>query len=212
VAYLDWGIDTALLGDGDDYADGSYNGDLLQGENGNDTLIGGYSTDRLLGGNDDDTLYGGVENDSLEGGAGNDVLYGDDPYAFDTPGNDTLQGGTGSDTYYGFNGTDVITDAAGDADYLITQEYFAYFNINGYTFQALDSASDADAFLDALLITEVTTGDSIRINNYFGNDTTVKANTVTGTGTIEYIEFYDNIAVGNNNNQLTFSEVKTLLA
>ena len=76
-------------GGGDDYLDGSVNGDQLFGDDGIDYLFG----------------YEG--NDTLDGGAGTD-------YITDGPGNDTVTGGPGDDSLTAGTGTDVVSGGDGN--------------------------------------------------------------------------------------------------
>lgn len=68
---------TALLGFGDDTANGGAGIDTMHGNDGKDTLRGNGDADILTGGIGDDNLDGGPGlNDSLDGGPGADTLNG----------------------------------------------------------------------------------------------------------------------------------------
>ncbi|WP_293901982.1 S8 family serine peptidase [Phenylobacterium sp.] len=58
---------------------GNTGDNVLSGLDGADTLTGGTGNDTLLGGIGDDKLTGGLGADRMDGGAGNDTFYVDDP-------------------------------------------------------------------------------------------------------------------------------------
>ncbi|KZN45185.1 hypothetical protein N474_05480 [Pseudoalteromonas luteoviolacea CPMOR-2] len=123
----------------------------ITGTNTNDTLIGYQQGDTLLGLGGDDTLKAGAGNDVLDGGAGNDILYGE----------------AGSDIYYWGKGSgnDTIVNAprygsygAQDIDKLVFK--------TGVTSEDLGwSRRGSD-----LLATLNSSGETISIYNYFGED------------------------------------------
>ncbi|NUE79808.1 hypothetical protein GYX91_00815 [Snodgrassella sp. ESL0304] len=116
---------------------------IIYGGDGNDTITTGNSNDVLNGGDGDDSLYAYGGDDLLDGGAGNDYLVGGE-------GNDTyvFAKGHGQDKIYDIKGTDTI--------------------------QFTDVNSDEVKFRkdkDDLIIYGYTEGDSIRITDFFYNDT-----------------------------------------
>ncbi len=69
---------TELLGsiigtNGDDFLEGTAEGDSISGFDGEDTLVGGEGDDTLNGGDDEDVLEGGLGADALVGGSGTDI-------------------------------------------------------------------------------------------------------------------------------------------
>ena len=90
---------------------GSFEGDIITGNNqdnilrgnrGNDTIYGGDGDDSLFGARHSDTLHGGDGDDSLFGGRHSDTLNGGD-------GDDVLSGGRHSDALHGGDGDDVLS-------------------------------------------------------------------------------------------------------
>lgn len=84
------------LGDGDEWATGTDDAEMIEGGGGDDSIFGMGGDDILSGDAGDDLLGGGDGRDELRGGIGNDVLNGGSAQ-------DALIGGAGDDTY-------VITD------------------------------------------------------------------------------------------------------
>ena len=70
------GGEVAMLGSGDDRADGGGGHDIIGGGWDDDSLFGGLGNDRIYGEGDKDDLFGGGGADRLDGGAGNDRLKG----------------------------------------------------------------------------------------------------------------------------------------
>ncbi len=150
---------------GDLYADGG--NDVV------DTSIGriigyvdlGDGADQYLGSAFADDVYGGSGNDNLSGNGGNDWLDGG-------TGADTMNGGTGDDVYVVDDGSDIITEAAGQgADFVYSSLSFT-LGANVEAVELLGSAA-----LNA-------TGNTL--NNYlFGNS---GANVLTGALGIDYLE------------------------
>jgi Ca2+-binding RTX toxin-like protein len=71
----------------------------------------------LYGGAGNDIVSGNDGNDNLDGGAGNDKLYGGfygDDYLNGRIGADTMVGGRGNDKYVVDNGSDIVTENAGE--------------------------------------------------------------------------------------------------
>lgn len=118
---------------GNDYLDGSANGEAYLTSDGDDTIYSRQGDDMIYAGsgNDyidscegDDVVYGedgfdtiytklgndmvyaGTGNDYVDSGDGNDLVYGDD-------GNDNLNGGLGTDTMFGGVGHDLIDSGDG---------------------------------------------------------------------------------------------------
>ncbi|MFZ2452164.1 MAG: calcium-binding protein [Methylovulum miyakonense] len=78
----------------------------------------GNTSANTIKGNDGNNIIDGGDNaDNLQGGAGNDTLHGETGVTDDA---DTMAGGTGNDTYFvGFAG-DVVNEAAGQGDDLVS--------------------------------------------------------------------------------------------
>jgi trimeric autotransporter adhesin len=165
--------------------------DLQTSSSGNDLLITTSVSLSLSGGNGDDQLFGQATNDQLDGGAGHDRLYGGD-------GNDQLSGGIGNDTLIGGHGADVYRFSAGwgadvidelqasEAQVFTSRELLDDASVDAVVFDS--SVSVADIVLTMaqkdLLVTNWTTGDTIKIVNYF--DTWG-----VSTGLFEQIRFAD---------------------
>lgn len=103
------------LTNGDDFANGTVAGDVINGLDGDDTINGRAANDLLTGGNGDDelngnssedTLFGGDGDDELNGGSGDDFIYGE-------AGDDVIAAGQGDDVVLGGDGDDEITGGAG---------------------------------------------------------------------------------------------------
>jgi Ca2+-binding RTX toxin-like protein/3',5'-cyclic AMP phosphodiesterase CpdA len=101
------GIESVLLGAGDDQLRGSAADEMVDGGAGKDTLDAGSGNDRITGGAGDDALKGGSGDDGLDGGDGKDLLNGGS-------GNDTLSGGAGDDSLKGGSGDDRLVGGAGN--------------------------------------------------------------------------------------------------
>ncbi|WP_254508263.1 beta strand repeat-containing protein [Anatilimnocola floriformis] len=124
---------TLDLGEGDDYASGGLQNDLIIGGAGSDQInasggdnvvwgdtlgeqdlnTGGNDVLSSLGGND--VMYGGGGNDQLFPGAGNDYVHagqGDDVVSAGA-GNDRVFGSGGNDQLYGDEGDDVLVGGSG---------------------------------------------------------------------------------------------------
>ena len=166
-------------GDGDD---------RLVGNAGDDTLDGGAGKDTLYSGEGDDTIYGGAGFDTINGGANDDTIDGgaDD---------DFLQGNTGADTYIFRvgDGTDVITDEAGDTMTLRFEgSYIAADFTDTNNFNRVDNN---------LVITIDKTDDSITDKVTIRNAYNAVASTGTGNAA-----FTINIEYGSEGSE-TFAEV-----
>jgi len=125
------GVDPSMLsaltingGPGNDYLNGSAQGDVINGGDGQDSLNGYGGADTLNGEGGQDSLDGGAGNDTLNGGAGgdygnggdgDDTFNGDDgsDYFYAEPGNDTQNGGGGDDQFYYGPGADAMSGGAG---------------------------------------------------------------------------------------------------
>jgi Ca2+-binding RTX toxin-like protein len=143
---------------GNDVLSGRGGKDTLAGQAGDDRLDGGAGDDRLLGGQGQDTLLGQAGDDVLLGGDGNDRLRGGH-------GNDRLDGGLGDDQYIvgmGF-GQDVIESFDGTAGKLDTVSLWW-----GITPDETSLTRDGDS----LVLDVRSSGDSLRIEQYFLGDGT----------------------------------------
>jgi hypothetical protein len=114
----------ALLGAGDDRADGAGGQDILGGGADDDSLFGGLGNDRLYGEGGKDALFGGAGADRLEGGAGNDRLKGGsgaDQFLLDIDPTDTdrIADFTSADRLV-FRAADLGLDPQANADWLVT--------------------------------------------------------------------------------------------
>ena len=132
---------------------------IINGTENNDSLTGGTENDTINGLPGDDTLDGGAGNDTLDGGWGVDVLFGgtgadriigntsgyvvDDGLGgtYDAYTNDTLIGGPADDVYVlndfhlaqqlsGDVIVDIIEEADGGTDTIITSDAFAWLRPN----------------------------------------------------------------------------------
>ncbi len=198
------GHDTMHGGDGDDTLISSGGQDYMYGDAGDDIIYGNSLTVELSGGDGDDTVYGGTSTETLYGGLGDDLLQantGDDTldagYGNDTlrgdGGDDLLLGGAGNDAYTVLStssGLDIIDDVSGTSD----SASFAGFNTTQFTWEAIDNDSDANGYVDALLI-EYDGSHSVTIENYFDNSSTDDDTSNAGAGYIETLIFSDNSSV-----------------
>lgn len=174
-----------LLGDaGADMLRGGWGEDLLVGGEGNDWLSGGRDADVLDGGAGDDELRGGAGDDVLLGGAGNDSLFagaGND-YLDGGSGNDYLKGGRGAQTYVwgGENaGHDTIMDRTSRSDESVDRLILSDLDVNDVSL----SQDGRD-----LVITNLTTGDTLRVVNQFRGE----------RFGLEEIEFSGGVTVGRD--------------
>lgn len=132
---------------------GTGGADVIFGSTGNDTLYGQAGNDKLYGDTGNDVLYGDSGNDVLEGGEGDDVLYSD-------AGNDSLTGGDGRDTYYmaaGFGNDTILADTS---DTLV-------FSDSSLKIENLKVSNEGND----LLIGFATNKDTLRLTDWFANDT-----------------------------------------
>jgi Ca2+-binding RTX toxin-like protein len=113
-----------------------------------------WSTDEFLGGQPglNETLDGGAGHDFLHGGDGDDTLYGD-------TGNDLMDGGPGADTYLfgrGDGHDTIVAVPDGQQDRLRLG--------SGITLADVEVSQDGSGLV---LTLAGSTGDSVRIDNYF---------------------------------------------
>ena len=131
--------ETALLGNGNDYAA------LLAGD---DLIAGGHGRDTILGGAGDDRLFGGTGNYVLNGGAGND----------------RLTGGRGADQFIfePSQGRDTITDFQPDWDHLVIERAtWSDVTLRGYGRGTEISFSDTTIILPNVLPSQLDSDDFI---------------------------------------------------
>jgi Ca2+-binding RTX toxin-like protein len=107
--------------------DGGTGDDILSGNGGADTLIGGIGNDVLSGGD-------GVN--LLQGGAGDDILDG-------LFGSGKLEGGAGNDIYVVDGLSDIVTEAAGGTDKIVSTISFD-LSLNGANVENLTLTGSAD--------------------------------------------------------------------
>lgn len=115
MAMLGDGNDVAQGGGVDDNLDGGPGDDLINGGDGDDILSGGPGDDELHGEADDDRLSGGDGDDDLYGHAGDDLLRGDDgdDWLIGGEGDDDIAGGQGDDSLMGGFGDDTVSGGTG---------------------------------------------------------------------------------------------------
>ena len=113
--FIDFDVERAVGGLGNDNLTGSNDPDTLEGGPGNDVIDGVLGDDVLAGDAGDDTVNGNVGNDSVTGGEGNDGLAGgdNDDTVSGGDGNDSLAGDAGADTLAGGIGNDAINGGSG---------------------------------------------------------------------------------------------------
>ena len=145
-----YGIDTDETfdtGAGNDTVYAKAGNDTVYGGTGNDYLHGEDGSDTLWGGADADYLYGENDDDHLHGGAGNDYLYGN----------------TGNDTYYFGKGDGTDTIYNNDTDTASIDKIIFDAGILESDISVVKSGN----YLD---FTIMTTGDKIRVYNYYSSN------------------------------------------
>lgn len=182
---------------GNDNLTGFETNDSIDGLSGDDILAGVGGDDSLNGGDGNDTLTGGEGNDTLQGGNGNDSLHG-------TQGDDTLDGGDGADMLYGGEGDDMLRGGAGANDYMrgdAGNDVYLFAAGDGNTsidnhdagsshdvLRLMAGLTPADVTVSRnthdLYLTVQSTGEKIRVINYFYLDT-------SNTYVLDAIEFSD---------------------
>jgi Ca2+-binding RTX toxin-like protein len=132
------------------------------GSNVRDILVGNAGVNVLNGLDGDDTLYGGAGNDTLNGGNGNDTLDGQG-------GVDAMVGGLGNDLYFVDNGTDVVTEVAGQGTDTVrsTVSYVLAANVERLELQGISNINGAGTSLADTIVGN--TGNNILTGND-GND------------------------------------------
>ncbi|WP_187287228.1 beta strand repeat-containing protein [Methylotenera mobilis] len=167
---------------------GGLGNDTIFGSGGDDTLSGGGGNDLLDGGDGNDTLSGSNLADTLIGGAGNDILNGNIAgYSYsDTVGN-IYEGGAGNDILNGTAGSDTYRYNKGDGADIINE---GYQNGNttsvdkillGANIAVSDVTLSRPNGTTNLVLKFANAGDSITINNWYGD----------ATGRIEQVVFAD---------------------
>jgi Ca2+-binding RTX toxin-like protein len=154
------GADVLALTPGDDIFDAQGGNDqITNAGSGNDLIRGGAGDDSVFGGDGNDTIYGDSGNDLLTDGLGDDVIDGG-------AGSDLMHAGSGNNTYlFGVgDGADVI-NASGDstAGYVNTVQFKVGVASEGVTVRWADPDNTFNP--SDLVLTVVSTGDSIRIKN-----------------------------------------------
>jgi len=191
--------DTIYGESGNDLLDGGDGADKMMGGIGDDTYVVDHKTDKVieLPGEGIDqinssvsfVLPSNVENLTLTGtedlrGTGNDldnIIIGNtgNNQLVGNCGDDTLIGGLGNDIYKGYfdgSGDDIIKDAGGCLDILDLCGWSNCVDTTGID-------SNGNGFLDALFIENLTSCDTVFIQNYY-DDTIATGN---GAGYIECI-------------------------
>lgn len=144
-------------------------GSEVFGLGGDDTLYGGDGDDRLLGGADNDLLLGGSGNDTLIGGSGNDKL-------FSSAGNDSFEFALG----HGNDNLDVRSGTGFDQIRFTTDVSSADVNVS-----RID---------EHLVLTNIKSGDSIRVEAYFGDEGFALGRVTFRDGTIWYRDQLEDMA------------------
>ena len=162
--YGNGGNDTLSGGAGNDDIYGGAGDDTLSGDGGRDDLYGGSGNDTLSGGEGSDNIYGGTGNDTLSGGEGYDDVHGG-------AGDDTLRGGVGEDRLEGDSGSDTYLFGSGDGDTTINNYDSAADSNDVLRFLEGIDPSDVrvSRFYDDLLLTLQSTGEAIRVRNFFSD-------------------------------------------
>ena len=124
--------------------------DILVGEgnangSGGDMLVGGMGDDLLIGGTGNDVLWGGQGNDIMAGGAG------DDTYLLDGGGKDTIEDKQGTNKV-------ILNGKAIGSFYRLT---------DGTTYMSYDGGFSAVLQNGDFIVTDVTTGDKVTLNQNF---------------------------------------------
>lgn len=168
------GRDTLYGGAGNDIVDGGAGRDTLFGDAGDDLADGGEEDDVIDGGDGTDIVVGAAGNDSLTGGDGTDSLVGGD-------GEDVLDGGAGADTLEGGAGNDFYKFSSSSGNDQINDIGIAGANGGIDTLEIDPALTLAELQISRnatdLFITVAATGNTITIENQFGDD---------GTQRIEY--------------------------
>ncbi|OPY75395.1 MAG: Bifunctional hemolysin/adenylate cyclase precursor [Syntrophorhabdus sp. PtaU1.Bin153] len=170
-----------MIGDEEDnFIPGGEGNDTISGKAGNDAIYGNMCS---IGGrydlngeprddtiprrwvDDNGVIYGGIGNNQLYGNEGDDRLYGG-------VGRDNMFGGQGDDAYvlkWGYSGNDTIREEGGnDTIHMSTGGvYFRGFRCSVDYDEVIDNLS-FNAHEDDLLLQNITTGEILRIEDWFG--------------------------------------------
>jgi Ca2+-binding RTX toxin-like protein len=119
--------------EGNDWVEGSSEGDMMNGNQGNDLLIGNGGNDTIWGGKDKDDIYGDDGNDILNGNLGDDFVSGG-------AGDDTVRGGKDNDTVWGMSGNDQVF---GD----IGSDRLDGYATSGIEYDILTGGTESDTFV-----------------------------------------------------------------
>ena len=208
----DAGDDELDGGSMEDVLDGGDGNDVIDAGSGDDTVDGGAGNDDIDAGSGDDNVDGGAGNDTIDAGSGDDVVDGGagDDLIDGRSGDDTLTGGEGDDTLEGGSGDDVAVFAGSIADFALSTSGSSLIveDTNaGDGDQGTDTLDDDieilqfdDFTLDlennnasvALVRDQVTDEDStlgfvLTVVDFEGDDVTLDAISVTGTGSISVV-------------------------
>ncbi len=169
--------------------EGTSGNDNMTGHATDDVINGAAGNDWIYGGNGDDTVYGDEGNDYLFGNAGNDVLNGGDgsDHINGGAGDDTIRGGAGNGDYLsGDSGNDTYLFGAGDGNITISNSDAAANRMDVLRFLEGISSDDVSVARsdDHLNLTVGSTGEVIKVGNYFRGDG-------TGGYALNAIEFAD---------------------
>lgn len=119
--------------EGNDYVEGSSDGDIMNGNQGNDLLGGNGGNDTIWGGKDKDRIYGDDGNDNLNGNMGDDFVSGG-------AGDDIVRGGKDNDTVLGGSGNDQVF---GD----IGSDRLDGYGTSGIEYDTLTGGTESDTFV-----------------------------------------------------------------
>ena len=144
---------------------------VIHGLGGNDRINIGAAAQTVYAGDGNDTVYGGAGNDTIYGEGGNDTIYGN--AGMDTldggSGNDYLSAGAGDDTYVwgtGY-GNDTVGQEAGGNDTI----NFGALNSTDVEFALSSYQYDPSGhYAGGIIVRNINTGETIRINDWFTND------------------------------------------
>ncbi|MDK2126717.1 calcium-binding protein, partial [Parachitinimonas caeni] len=166
----------------------------LDGTDGDDTIKGFRSDDKITALAGNDKVLASTGNDSVDGGAGNDTLLGElgDDQIDGGDGDDSIIGGQGADTLSGGSGNDYLEGNDGDDVYIFGNGSGndTVYDQAGTERIRLKDAKASDLLLrregNDLLIRNLSSGDTLRINNHFSWQAGA-----AGEGAIESIELAD---------------------
>jgi Ca2+-binding RTX toxin-like protein len=120
----------------------------------------------------DNFLVGTTAGDTINALGGNDTVYGQ-------TGNDTISGGTGNDSIHGDGGSDTYLFASGDGSDILYDYDTSTGNSDTLRFTDLNSGDATLSRTTEDLILSFASGDSVRLANYFYEDTNYAIETIS---------------------------------